>query len=449
MPAFSQSASADHSHTIVSRSMIQVLVRAGLDGSEVKVDVDGMSTVAALRKDAIAKLSAQGVPAAKRCIDWGDGPDVKRARMCMANCSVVHEGVCLTDMQASLAEAGIVSHSIVRLAWSFPQAICGGVGEHLHIFDKEGETVCSPINTGVQIHGVTFYEAEVGLVLVSAHCDGTVMQWNPVTGERVGRTLCWSHPDHSDGCFGSLQTYTTEAGTFIIARFQGNGNEEKGFEEVLRLNTATGEPMPYMGENGAERRWGNIGCMAVFQNKMKPCLVIGSERNPLFLHDAKTGERDEKCTFHDSQNAQLLAVYSHGGVLFVAATLYESPNTVTCWNCVTGGAPCMHLTGHEDSINALSTYETPSGKAVIVAGASDSSIRQWDVETGAAMGEPWFCHSGQFYGIHSYPAGEDVILVTCDYNSVRCWSATTGADIGSTIMLEPEIDAIATFRLPL
>ncbi len=82
-------------------------------------------------------------------------------------------------------------------------------------------------------------------------------------------------------------------------------------------------------------------------------------------------------------------------------------------------------TGHAGLI--WSVIYSPNG-ARIVTGSFDETIRIWDAETGAMVGEPLTGHNGWVISVAYSPDGQYIISGSSD-RTIRIWDAVTGAPV--------------------
>ena len=92
-------------------------------------------------------------------------------------------------------------------------------------------------------------------------------------------------------------------------------------------------------------------------------------------------------------------------------------------------APPVIWTGHTGSI--LSVVYSPNG-ARVVTGSSDKTIRIWDSESGAIVGEPLTGHSNGVDSVAYSPDGRHIISGSYD-RTIRIWDAETGAPVGNPL----------------
>ncbi len=99
-------------------------------------------------------------------------------------------------------------------------------------------------------------------------------------------------------------------------------------------------------------------------------------------------------------------------------------------------APPVEWTGHAGPI--LSVIYSPNG-ARVVTGSDDKTIRIWDTESGAIVGEPLTGHNGWVQSVAYSPNGQHIISGSSDC-TIRIWDAETGAPVGDP--LEGHTDSV-------
>jgi WD40 repeat protein len=77
-------------------------------------------------------------------------------------------------------------------------------------------------------------------------------------------------------------------------------------------------------------------------------------------------------------------------------------NTIRIWDAETGAAVGEPLEGHNGAVRSVAC--SPDGRRII-SGSSDNTIRIWDAETGAAVGEPLEGHNGWVWSVACSPTG--------------------------------------------
>jgi len=92
-------------------------------------------------------------------------------------------------------------------------------------------------------------------------------------------------------------------------------------------------------------------------------------------------------------------------------------------------APPLEWIGHTDSINCI--CYSPHGSR-IVTGSNDETIRIWDAETGAVVGEALKGHTRSVRSVAYSPDGRYITSGSED-STIRIWDAETGAAVGNPL----------------
>jgi len=112
----------------------------------------------------------------------------------------------------------------------------------------------------------------------------------------------------------------------------------------------------------------------------------------------------------------LSVAYSPDGSRIVSGS---SDKTLRIWDAQTGAPLGEPLTGHKG--NVLSVAYSPDGRR-IVSGSSDRTLRVWDVQTGVQIGEPLTGHEGDVRSVAFSPDGRRIVSGSSD-NTLRLWNA--------------------------
>ncbi len=99
------------------------------------------------------------------------------------------------------------------------------------------------------------------------------------------------------------------------------------------------------------------------------------------------------------------------------------------WDANTGAALGEPLRGHEDGVSSVAF--SPDGSR-IVSGGGDGSLRLWDSNTGAALDEPLRGHEDGVLSVAFSPDGSRIVSGGWD-GTVRLWNADTGAAVGEPL----------------
>src|SRR5258708_7443396 len=89
-------------------------------------------------------------------------------------------------------------------------------------------------------------------------------------------------------------------------------------------------------------------------------------------------------------------------------------------------APPLEWIGHTDFVCCVSY--SPNGRHV-VSGSWDKTIRIWDAETGAAVGEPITGHVGSVSSIAYSPDGQHIVSSGSQGKTVHVWSSSLHTSI--------------------
>src|SRR5882757_5258901 len=92
-------------------------------------------------------------------------------------------------------------------------------------------------------------------------------------------------------------------------------------------------------------------------------------------------------------------------------------------------APPLQWTGHTGSINCISYSQNGSH---IATGSFDETVRIWDAETGAVVGNPLEGHTDFVRSVAYSPDGQHIISGSLD-RTIRIWDTETGAAVGNPL----------------
>ncbi|EJD02341.1 WD40 repeat-like protein [Fomitiporia mediterranea MF3/22] len=118
--------------------------------------------------------------------------------------------------------------------------------------------------------------------------------------------------------------------------------------------------------------------------------------------------------------------YSQDGRRIVSGS---HDSTIRIWDAETGAPIGEPLRGHEDSVSSVGY--SPDGHR-IVSGSDDKTIRIWDAITGAPIGEPLRGHEDSVNSVGYSPDGHRIVSGSDD-STMRIWDASTGAPIGEPL----------------
>jgi len=104
-------------------------------------------------------------------------------------------------------------------------------------------------------------------------------------------------------------------------------------------------------------------------------------------------------------------------------------NTIRIWDAETGAVVGEALKGHTESVRSVAY--SPDGQ-YIISGSDDNTIRIWDAGTGAALGKPLEGHTSWVRSVAYSPDGQHIISGSSD-KTIRIWDVETGAALGKAL----------------
>ncbi|KAI0339471.1 WD40 repeat-like protein [Trametopsis cervina] len=243
-----------------------------------------------------------------------------------------------------------------------------------------------------------------GGILATAHHDGTVMLWNAVTGERVGKpfighaALAWS------------VAYSPDGKTIASA----------SLDKTVRLwDIATGEQI------GSHSRGYAGWVRSVAFSPDGQTVASGSDDKNVRLWKVSDAESVGE-VFSGHTDRVMSVAFSPCGTTFASGS---RDKTVRIWNAKTKELMYAPLEGHTDGVDAVAF--SPDGQTV-ASGAFDSTIRLWDVATGRPKCSPCVGHTGGVTCVVFSPDGRTLASSSSDW-TIRLWMADTGQPIGDPL----------------
>ncbi|KAG8818106.1 hypothetical protein FRC18_000259 [Serendipita sp. 400] len=118
--------------------------------------------------------------------------------------------------------------------------------------------------------------------------------------------------------------------------------------------------------------------------------------------------------------------YSRDGRYVASGSL---DNTIRIWDTESGAPVGEPLKGHTNSV--WSVAYSPDGRYV-VSGSSDNTIRIWDTESGAPVGEPLKGRTNFVYSV-AYSRDGRYVVSGSDDKTIRIWDTESGAPVGEPL----------------
>ena len=122
-------------------------------------------------------------------------------------------------------------------------------------------------------------------------------------------------------------------------------------------------------------------------------------------------------------------VYSPNGARVVTGS---KDKTIRIWDAESGAIVGEPLTGHKEAVNSVAYSR--DGRHII-SGSSDRTIRIWDAETGAPVGNPLVGHTNSVVSVAYSPDGRHIISGSHD-RTIRIWNNEADTATGKSRSLE-------------
>jgi WD40 repeat protein len=237
-----------------------------------------------------------------------------------------------------------------------------------------------------------------GSLLASGHMDGTIILWDPATGQRV-RTLA----GHA--------RYINSLAFSPDGRLLASGSDD----DTAKL---------WDPNSGSVVRTINPDSSSVRSVAFSPdgkLLASGTRGGNAMFWNPLTGELLKSLPRHGAEGVWSVA-FSFDGLLFASG---ESGGIINFWNVQTGAS--LHKTyGYGGPVNALAF--SPDSR--LLAAANDNrTVELWNASTGASVRVLKAC--GALDESAAFSPDGRVIAAACTDRTVRLWNVETGSDIGT------------------
>jgi WD40 repeat protein len=269
-----------------------------------------------------------------------------------------------------------------------------------------------------------------GKVVVSGSADGTVRQWDVVTGKELSsfaapkgnyNTQCYSVAFSPDG-----KRIVAASTRRLIIYDATTGSEIRSFEDGPAFSdglhsivfSPDGKQILWFGgelikelnvETGEARKLAVDSNDATYSPDGK-LIVSGGNRGIVSVFDVSTGAEIHTLIGHD-EGVESVA-FSPDGTKVVSAS---RDNSVKIWD-VKYGELLRTLEGHDSDVHSVA-YDT-DGRWIV---SASNDVRVWDESTGELI-KVFDGHQGEVYCAAFSPDGNRIVSSSID-NTVRMWDA--------------------------
>lgn len=122
---------------------------------------------------------------------------------------------------------------------------------------------------------------------------------------------------------------------------------------------------------------------------------------------------------------------SRGALLASAGT----DRTVRIWDAETGAPVGDVLIGHTAVVGALTCVTCTDGRVLLVSAGEDCTVRVWQTESGEPLGDPLIGHTGWVMALTSWiaPDGEPRVASASTDATIRIWDPIVGQQVGEPL----------------
>ena len=140
---------------------------------------------------------------------------------------------------------------------------------------------------------------------------------------------------------------------------------------------------------------------------------------------------DSETSRHPTEIGSVALAQLHGRPIAVGG---GRDGTIRLWDFESRATIGQPLMGHQGSVEAVAVG-TLSGRAVAVSGGSDGTIRLWDIESGAHIGEPLRGHAGWIWAVTAGTMGGRAVAVSGGGDgTVRLWDLESRVQLGEPLI---------------
>jgi WD40 repeat protein len=306
------------------------------------------------------------------------------------------------------------------------------------------DTVISPHGADTSILALTGHTGSVcalaavplpdGRTLLASGSDrGTVLLWDPVTGQSAGPPLKNYVPVLA------LAAVPLPSGRTLLA--------SSNSATVQLWDPETGQPAgpPLQGHQRP------VEALAVVPLPGgRTVLASAAEDGKVLLWDPATSQpAGPQLEGYAGRVWALAAVPLPGGQTLLASAGHGG--TVRLWDPATSQPAGPPLRGHRNSVQALAAVPLPGGRTVLASGDDWGTVRLWDPATGQPAGPPLEEYFGPVRALAAVPLpdGRSVLAIGGPGGAVRLWDPATSQPVGPPLRGHTRpVQALAVVPLP-
>jgi WD40 repeat protein len=326
-----------------------------------------------------------------------------------------------------VGHTGCVRSAVIGELGGRPVAISGGDDQTVRVWDlATGRPVGSPLTGHTDyVRSVALGELHGRLVVISGSNDQTVLVWDLATGRPVGSPLTG---------------HTSYVRSVAVGELDGrpvviSGSSDKTVR-VWDLDTSSSVGDPFIGHTAA------VTSLAVGQLHGRPIVISGSNDQTVRVWDLSTGKSiGTPLIGHTGWVLSVTAGQLDGRPVAISGS---DDGTVRVWDLAAGVLVDGPLTGHTSYVNSVAVAEF-YGRSVVISGSPDKTVRIWDLDSGALVNDPLTGRSsdvqsagdpfvGHSSSVNSVAIGEldgrPVVVSGSSDTTVRVWDLATGAPVG-------------------
>ncbi|MFC5238792.1 SAV_2336 N-terminal domain-related protein [Streptomyces atrovirens] len=266
---------------------------------------------------------------------------------------------------------------------------------------------------------VSFTPPTGQVLLATGNQDGTVRIWDPETGEEVR--------SHSNGLGGPVMTLTAFvlAGQPILAA--------TGSDRTVRLlDPATGTIVGRLTDSSRPTAPGPVRAVAAFEVHGRVLLASAGEDRLVHVWDPATGVMRRELTGHTDSVQALTSFTSPDGRPLLATASHD--RTVRIWDPETGNQLGEPLTGHTTSVWAVTAFHASDGRALLATAGRGRTVHVWDTVTRQSV-HVLDGHTDSVWAVTAFtaPDGRPLLATASHDRTVRIWDPETGNQLGEPL----------------